>query len=214
MKKPTGTSGPFIVQVQPDGMATGSFAPISLPNGKAEIQLVIAERFIASMNKYLGTNFLSNPVPNPEDEFDFTVCSPRGIASLELMEVAPLAGPYETASHNYNACGFARSIFQGILEKSQRYAHEMANDLLLLIYVTHWAFALDELVIACLRHWCAKTPLAFTAVFSFQSLDEQDGTPRWISPWEPDPGEKDFDPDRFRGVTVHNLDPRNWVVRH
>jgi hypothetical protein len=215
MAKPVGTNGPFVVQVNPDGTVTGSFMPITMPGTKVEIEQCVADRFIASMDQHLAQAgerfFLSDPVASKENDFDFTVQSPRGDAFLELMEIAPLQGPYDTAPARYEVYGFARAIFQGILTKSERYPKQMTNDLFLLVYVTHWAFALGEPVIACLRYWCARTPLVFRAVFSFQSLDETEGTPGWLFPVPPDLVGS-FDPEKVRGATWLNLDPRKWSV--
>src|SRR5262249_33236914 len=197
------------------GTVTGSFVPPTMPETKVEIERCIADRFIASMNQYPAQAgerfFLSNPVTNQENDFDFTVQSSRGDAFLELMEIAPLRGPYDTAPPRYDVYGFARALFGGILSKSERYPKRMTNELFLLVYVTHWAFTLGEPVIGCLRYWCAKTPLAYRAVFSFQSLDEKEGTPQWIFPVPPDLL-GNFDPEKVRGATCLNLDPRKWSV--
>src|SRR5262249_40433937 len=105
MAKPIGNSGPYQVRVHPDGTVTGSFAAIALPNDKKKVEQAIVERFIASMNRQLakcGEQFLlSDPRQNAENDFDFTVKSPKGDAFLELMEIAPLKGPYDNAPPQY-----------------------------------------------------------------------------------------------------------------
>jgi hypothetical protein len=190
--------------------------PIALPKSKVEVERTVVERFIASMNRRLAKNgeqfFLSDPRQNAENDFDFTVTSPKGDAFLELMEIAPLMGPYDKAPPRYNVHEFAESIFRGILEKSQRYPERMEKELFLLCYVTHWTFILSRSAIACLRYWCARTPLAFRAVFSFQPLDDEDGEPTWLFPVPPNML-GDFDPEMIRNSTCLNLDSRKFEVQ-
>jgi len=215
MKKPTGTNGAFRIQINPDGTVSGSFMPITLPNSKAEVEQTIVNRFLASMNTHLKQAgerfFLSNPRINDENDFDFTVDSPRGIAFLELMEIAPLSGPYDKAPAQYNVYNFSKTIYQGITRKSKSYAQNMANDLFLLIYPTHWAFTPSRSAINCLRYWCASTSLAFRAVFYYQPLDEQEGAPHWIFPVPPELL-NNFNPEQVRDNVFINLDPRNWDI--
>jgi hypothetical protein len=87
----------------------------------------------------------------------------------------------------------------------------MKNDLFLLIYKTHWAFTLCEPVFACLRYWCASTPLAFRAVFYYHSINEHEGEPRWIFPVPPELI-NGFNPEHVRHDIWINLDPRKWNV--
>jgi hypothetical protein len=115
MKKPTGLNGTFRVQVNPDATVSGSFIPVNLPNSKSEVEQHIVNRFISSMNMHLEQGgerfFLSNPQFNKENDFDFIVDSPRGTAFLELMEIAPLDGPYDKAPTQYNVYDFSKAIF-------------------------------------------------------------------------------------------------------
>lgn len=215
MVKPTGTLGHFTVQNGPDGKVTGSFVTINLPKSKIEIERLTVDRFLSSMNLHLAQSgerfFLSNPVANEENDFDFTVQSTNGKAFLELMEIAPLHGPYDEAPNLLNIYDFSQVIFEGILHKSQRYPNNMTSDLFLLVYVTHWTFTLSDEVISCLRYWCARTNLVFRAVFSFQSFNDDSGTPNWIFPVPPDLL-ADFDPEKVQKTTVLNLDPRKFEV--
>src|SRR5574341_301989 len=135
MTKPTGISGSFRVQINPDGSASGSFVPVTLPKSKSEIEQQVADQFIKSMNVHPVQEkfFLSAPRLNQENDFDFTVDSPQGEAFLELMEIAPLKGPYQETPTHYNVYDFSKTIFQGILSKSQSYPQKMAKDLFLQI---------------------------------------------------------------------------------
>ena len=215
MTKPTGTSGSFHVQINPDGSASGSFVPVTFSKSKSEIEQQVADQFIKSMDAHPVQEkekfFLSAPRLNQENDFDFTVDSPQGEASLELMEIAPLKGSYKDAPTPYNVYDFSKTIFQGILSKSQSYPQKMAKDLFLLVYVTHWSFTLSKLVIACLRYWCASTPLAFRAIFYYAPRGNS-GLHDQIYPVSSEIL-NDFDPEKVRAEFCLNLDPRTWYVQ-
>ena len=122
MAKPTGVSGFFRAETDAQGQLSGRFVqtPYSAEKSEVEAQMVVA--FIASMNKLLVLSnesfFLSNPRQNKEDDFDFTVDSPTGPAYLELIEIAPLQGPYASSPHNYRPYDLAQAILNGIKSKS------------------------------------------------------------------------------------------------
>lgn len=174
MAKPTGTSGYFQAQMSVDGKVVGSFEAIPLSKEKTEVEKHMVERFIASMIKYFETTddrfFMADPQLNPQDDFDFTVASPNGPAYLELMEIAPLTGPYEQALAEYKPYDFGEAILSGILKKSSRYPKNIGRDIYLLLYVTHWSFALSDIAIACLRYWLRVCSRPFSAQCSRTSL--------------------------------------------
>jgi len=215
MAKPSGISGCCRVQVDSDGRVYGTFEQVPFASEKAELEAQMVSRFILSMNKGLAstgeTFILANPKQNDENHFDFTVDSPRGPSYLELMEIAPLRGPYEMVPSNYKPYDFARVILEGVRSKSGRYGTSHNRDLFLLLYVTHWAFALSDTTLACLRYWCARQQLGFRAIFSYQPLDEDEGVPGWIYPYPPDLLGS-FDPETVRDNVCINLDPRKFEV--
>ena len=215
MTKPTGVSGSFRVHVDADGDVSGSFEQIPFSAAKAVVEQQMAERFFASMNKHLaqsGDRFLlSEPQSNTENDFDFTVASPNGRAYFELMEVAPLHGPYEQAPSTYRPYKFAKAILSRILEKSRRYPKSTGRDLFLLLYVTHWSFVLSDSTIACLRYWLTVQPTVFRAIFSYQPLDADEGAPHWLFPIPPELIGA-FNPEQIRDSICINLDPRNAQV--
>jgi hypothetical protein len=212
MAKPTGVSGSFRVHVGIDGQVSGSFEWVPFLAIKAAVEQQMVERFIASMNKRLAQSgdwfFLSHPRGNAENDFDFTVTSPNGPAYLELMEIAPLCGPYEKAPHTYTPYEFGKVILTSILEKSGRYSRNAGRDLFLLLYVTHWSFTLSNSTIACLRYWLRAQPTLFRAIFSYQPLDSDEGASRWLFPIPPE-FVSDFDPEDIRENICINFDPRN-----
>lgn len=216
MSKPTGHKGAFHVQIGTGGQAVGAFEQIPFSKEKATVESEMVRAFFSSMNNRLSKTgekfFLSDPKSNEENDFDFTVASPRGPAYLELMEIAPLQGPYEKAPASYKPYEFAKPIFEGILEKSRRYPADMGRDLFLLLYVTHWTFALSDTVVACLRYWLLKQPTVFRAIFSYQPLDRQAGIPHWLFPV---PSELIglFDPEDIRENVCFNVDLRNAELK-
>lgn len=215
MAKPTGVSGYFGVQVGADGEVTGGFEQVPFSEEKTAVEERIVDRFLASTNKHLassGDRFIfSDPKGNPEADFDFTVTSANGPAYLELMEIAPLSGPYSDAPASYKPYEFGKAILSGIMKKSARYPKKLDRDLFLLTYVTHWTFALSESVIACLRYWLGIQPTVFRAIFSYEPLDAEEGVPRWLSPVPPELLGS-FDPERIRDNICLNLDPRKGQV--
>lgn len=215
MAKPTGISGYFGVQVGADGKLIGGFEKVPFPEEQTGIEKRIVDRFLASANKRLAPNgdrfLFSDPEKNPENDFDFTVMSANGPAYLELMEVAPLSGPYSDAPASYKPYEFGKAILSGIMKKSTRYPKNLDRELFLLVYVTHWTFALSENVIACLRYWLGVQPTVFHAIFSYEPLDAEEGVPRWLSPSSPELLGS-FDPEKIRDNICLNLDPRKGKI--
>jgi hypothetical protein len=213
--KPTGTSGFFRMQVDSDGRVVGSFEQIQFSAEKAAIEARIVDGFLASMNIHLkegaGKFFLENPRSNSQNDFDFTICTPRGPAYLELMEIAPLTGPYAEAPSKYRLYDLAKSILLGVLEKSNRYPKDAGQPIFLLLYVTHWAFGLSGRTIACLRYWLRAQPTNFGAVFAYEPIDQSEGLPHWLYPVPPELIGF-FDPEQFREYVCLNLNPKKWQV--
>lgn len=217
MGKPTGTSGFFRVQARSDGDVVGSFERIAFSQEKAAVELQTADRFIASMNMHRGKTgdrfFLANPSCNRENDFDLTVSTPQGPAYLELMEIAPLAGPYGRAPSKYKSYDLAKTILSGVFEKSDRYPDDAGRPIFLLLYVTHWAFALSDITIKCLRYWLKAQPTLFRAIFTYEPIDKNEGDSHWLCPVPPE-WIGSFDPEQFKDNLFLNLDPQKWQVVH
>jgi len=193
----------------------GSFEKTQFPEKKAAIEEHMVDRFIASMNMYLNRSrarfVLGNPVSSSENDFDFTVSTPRGPAYLEVMEIAPLIGPYGTAPSKYKSYDLAKSILSGVFEKSNRYPKDAGQPIFLLLYITHWAFALSDKTIACLRYWLRAQPTRFSAVFTYEPIDENEGVPHWLYPVPPELIGS-FDPEQCREYVCLNLNPQKWRI--
>jgi len=215
MAKPSGIDGFFRVGMNAQGQVTGGFEQIPFPREKSEIERQMVANFIASMNTHLSKSsdafIFWDPVQNEENDFDFTVETSHGPAYLELMEIAPLSGPYETASASYKPFEFANVILEGIKRKSERYPKTMDRDLFLLLYVTHWAFDLSNPTADCLRYWTAQTPHVFRAIFSYEPFDAHEGGPGWIFPFPPELLGT-FDPETIRDNICLILDPKKGQV--
>jgi hypothetical protein len=213
MGKPTGTSGFFRVQANPDGTIAGSFHQIAYSKQKAEVELETARAFVNSMNRELSkvgeVSLIQNPRINSEYDFDLTVSTSRGDAYLEMMEIQP-GLPYDQASNSHSPYDLARVLYDGIQNKSRHYAHP-GRKLFLLLYLTHWAFRLSNATLMCLRFWLARDKPVFDAIFSYQPFDSSEGDPRWLYPYPPELL-KDFDPEAVRHLRFLNLDPQKFIV--
>jgi hypothetical protein len=209
-KKPIGRSGYFRVT------ASGEAAPVEQlrPDEKAEIEKHIVDIFLRSHTYFTGEPFfLSNPRQNAEDDFDFTVTSPAGDAFLELMEIAPLSksgSGYEAAPPGYRAGDLATAITDRIFKKSKRYK-KPKRELFLLLYLTHWAFALGTATIQLIRYKLSKRRHVFNAVFYLAPLDNEVGVLHWLYPVPPD-FLFNFRPEDHENAFTLNLDYQKWQV--
>ena len=153
-----------------------------------------------------------NPRPNEENDFDFTVSTARGDAYLELMEVAPLAafgGSYEDAAAIHKAGELASSISKEIFRKSKRYRSK--RELFLLLYITHWSFALGQATIQLLRYKLKKQRHVFSAVFYLAPLDGEVGVIEWLYPVPPS-FLFNFKPEEHENAFTLNLDYQKWQI--
>lgn len=216
MPKPSGISGFFGVGFDEKGHISGRFEQTAFSPEKADIEKQMTVSFLAAMNKYCAspdeTFPLSNPKQNQENDLDFSIESPNGPAYLELMEIAPLKGPYKTAPPSYRPYDFAKAVLGGIHAKSRHYVGIQGRDLYLLLYVTHWAFTPSDSVLNCLRYWLARETHVFRGVFMFYMLDSLEGAPYFLFPFPPDPLAS-FDPEAIRDNVCLNLDPQKFELR-
>jgi len=211
MAKLTGISGHFRVSAQADGKLLGSFVQLPFSPGKAAIERQMAENFIASINALMirdgGERFmLKNPRATAENDFDFQLDPPSGTAALELMEIAPLTGPYAAAPASYRPYELARSILTAVHAKSRHYASTRGPDIYLLLYLTHWTFTLSLSTVRCLQYWLQRERTVFSAIFAYQPLDAHSGVPHWLFPIPPEILGT-FTPDDVARNSVINVDP-------
>lgn len=195
---------------------------VSLPETKAEIEQWVVTAFLRSGDLPINKPFLfdqplpiSEPQPNPEQDFDFTVTGLDGPAYLELKEIAPLDlfGPtFEKAPAMYNGYDLAQNIAGMILKKSKGYADPAPKALYLLVYVTHWSFSLSDTVVRLVQYELARHEHKFCGVFDFQPIDNEQGLVHRLYPVPPELLQG-FDPELFKDHKVLNLDYQKFTMK-
>jgi hypothetical protein len=216
MKKPIGQNGFFKVSVDETGTASGEFVSVAYPAQKDGQELVVATAFVQAMADGVHADGLAPLFTNleqstSENNFDFSVIVQDSPAYLELQEIAPLTGPYATAPAQYKPYDHAQHILAKIRAKAAKYPSDGGAPIFLLVYVTHWSFALSDTVIACLRVWLQQEATPFHAIFAFTPLPEAGGIAKWLAPVPPQliAG---FDPESVRDNTVLNVNPAGFVL--
>jgi hypothetical protein len=209
MAKPTGINGPLKIGVDADGMGAIEFEQVNFPSEKSDIERMVASAFVRCIGQMAGpggeTLQITDLVQNPEDDFDFTVTMPDGPAYLELMEAAPLHGPYKKAPAHYKPYDYASQVLAQIGEKAANYPSAGVRKIYLLVYITHWAFILSESTVNCLRHWLASLPSPFAGVFLYMPITATEGISQWLLPAPLPAG---FHPNQVINKVVTNGDPR------
>jgi hypothetical protein len=215
MKKPIGQNGFFKVSVEETSIASGEFVSIAYPAQKDGQELVVANAFVQAMADGVNADGLAtlftDLTPLTENHFDFSVTAQGSPAYLELQEIAPLTGPYASAPAQYKPYDHAQHILAKIREKAAKYPNDGGAPIFLLIYVTHWSFALSDTVIACLRVWLQQEVTPFRAIFAFTPLPEAGGIAKWLAPLPPEliAG---FDPESVRENFVLNVNSTGFVL--
>jgi hypothetical protein len=209
MAKPTGINGPLKIGVDADDQGSVEFQQVAFPSDKASIEQLIASAFVQCIAQMPGPDGASlqmrELVQNAEDDFDFSVTLPDGPAYLELMEAAPLQGPYKRAPARYKPYEYASKVLAQIGEKAASYPRAGVHRIYLLVYVTHFAFILSPSTINCLRYWLGSLPSPFAGVFLYMPITATEGIPEWLLPGELPAG---FHPNQVINAVVTNADPR------
>lgn len=203
--KPTGHIGPQTVRKTKTGI-TYSWDKIEFPKAKEEIEDYFCERFVEHM-KAKGASF-HKVQKNSENGIDYTLSLPGGEVSLELTEYVRIVGkgsPYLTESNvNLDMYCEAERLLAAVMKKSAHY-QPTGKPVHLLVYVTHWAFAVPDPSIALVKHWLLKQPPIFENVFLYMPLDEKEGVIRCLHPSTADYME--VDPESLRGKFAIIADP-------
>ena len=215
MKKPVGQNGFFKVTVDGAGTASGEFVSVAYPAQKDGQELVVATAFVQAMADGVHADGLpplfANLKPLGENHFDFSVTVQGTPAYLELQEIAPLAGPYATAPAQYKPYDHAQHILAKIRAKAAKYPNDGGAPIFLLVYVTHWSFALSATVIACLRVWLQQEATPFRAIFAFTPQPEAGGIVSWLATVPPEQI-AGFDPESVRDNIVLNVNPAEFEL--
>jgi hypothetical protein len=214
-RKPTGITGPVRLTAGPAGSGTVEFQQLQFPADKAATEKMVAEGFVSAIGAMPANSGqalkITDLVQNGENDFDFSLTI-EGVASyLELVEAAPLTGPYEKAPDKYSVYDFAQQVLAKIGDKAARYPKGGGGKpLYLLVYVTHWAFLFSDSVIQCLRYWLASLPSPFAGVFLYKPIKVTEGLTWWLYPAEIRPG---FHPSQMINAVVTNFDPRTMQAQ-
>ncbi len=202
-RKPAGEQGAIACSVQ-----TVNFEPVTLPDEKEAIELHFVRYFVqaAAQIGIFEPDLRQELVPNQTDDFDFTVTTSDGPLYIELLEIAPLCGPYEGASGMYDMYERARWVHGEVIKKSRRYQGATDRPIYLLSYTTHWAFVLSDTVIAAISTLFDREPPIFVSVFHLIHVD-----PKALSLTRLYPASDRatrIDPELLRDRVAINLNPK------
>ncbi|MDD5452473.1 MAG: hypothetical protein PHT49_11315 [Desulfovibrionales bacterium] len=179
-KKPTGTPYHFSVTVgtggPPQEMAKND---LQLPQDKAGIERLVATQFAADARDYdLPAKILAQPVQNEENDIDFTVETNLGPMGLELVEYAPVgkrgfAGPKPT---DFSPVERGRQVIGLIAKKNKKYRHyKKFPHLMLLIYVTDNAWALDHFTLRVIQFLARTANTVFDFITYYKPMVNTSG---------------------------------------
>jgi len=201
--KPTGQLG-FVALPARDGER--SYQAITWPNSKPDIERCILESALgaaaaAGLDLYELTQ---EPEQNPEQDYDFTLRTPRGREYLDLMEIVPqpwTRGPHDQAPSAYRVGDFADAIYQELIIKAKHYGGP-SYALHLLLYVTDWRLRPGPSLFGLLSHLCKEGAHGFRTIFYYCPDDERHGQLIKIFPQET----STFDAARARRIVTFQAD--------
>jgi len=204
-KKPVGTNGP--VSISENEI---EFQKLEYPKSKEAIEIAIVRSF--ADGNIPGGLQISSFYQQDQNDFDFKVESNCGDLYLELMEIAPLEhlhGSYANAPSEYKPYDFSKYIFDKAMGKSTRYGGSKVPRIVLLLYITDWAFVLSDSVICLLQFWMQNQAHSFLKVFVHQPIQEGFGISHLIYP-TPGVHWRKFDPESLKDNLVKNISPVQW----
>lgn len=147
---------------------------LHLPHDKGGIERVIATQFAAdARNCDLPAKIIAQPVQNDENDIDFSIETNLGSMGLELVEYAPVgklgfAGPKPT---EFSPIERAREVTELIAKKSEKYRHYQKHaHLMLLIYVTDNAWALDHFTLQAVQFLARTANTSFHFITYFKPM--------------------------------------------
>jgi hypothetical protein len=157
------------------------FVPIELPRSKPEIEEWILAAALSAAGKATLKlyDLTGEPVQNREQDFDFTLPTPRGAEFLDLVELAPLqalAGQYDNARSAYRIGDIAEQAYRPIRAKSHHYrAVNSPCTMHLLAYTTDWRLRLPKPAQNLIRFWLSTEPHGFRTISYFAPDSADDG---------------------------------------
>lgn len=205
-KKPTGQIGniSFCQATHP----TIEWKLIHFSECKDQIEEKIIDYFVTA-GTAAGFKILE-VTQNIENDIDFSLTLPGGNIDLELSEIVysiESGNPYQSRSNQINCVEFSRQIINLITKKSSKYSKNNIRPIDLLLYITHWAFLPNELVIRLAQHELNSIEHIFENVFLLIPLDQKNANLRPLYPSEnPLEGRSS---EEFQDSTYVNVDPEN-----
>jgi hypothetical protein len=155
-----------------------------LPEEKNAAETVVMEKFANLSGCADFLPLISNFEKFPTDHGpDFIIQEPSGQAYTELVEVAPLHGPYASANHCMNVGEYIDYAVDQVRTKIEKYvAKSEFRPLYLLMYVSHYGFSPDIPQTQALRR---QMQAIRNDVFKniYLLLFAHDGTPTAILMW-------------------------------
>jgi hypothetical protein len=208
-KKPTGQLGYVSAS-----LAGAEFIPIQFPQSKVDIEQYVVNAFLRSAGQS-GILFfdITGVHQNAIDDLDYRLDTNRGPKYLELMEIAPLEhlrGQHSSAPSSYNQYDFAQYIHKKAMGKSCKYTNSTAVPIMLLMYVTHWAFGVGPTTLALLQFWALQENHCFEWIYFYSPIDQTEGTATIIYP-SPRDHWRGFDPETYRNHQAYLFSPQKWI---
>jgi hypothetical protein len=205
-RKPTGITGSLRLESGKEP----AFQQVEFPKSKAEVERHIAESFAATPAD-LGFKIIRIS-SNSENDLDFQLETDGGRVYLELMEIAPLEltkGSYEEASNEYLIYEFVEAVRDKIVAKSKKYSSTKQPRIILLVYITHWAFNLGVQALCLLQYMLCHSDLCFEKIF-LHTPSSPEGMTELLYPspkefWRA----QGFDPEAYRGLRAFAIDLRS-----
>jgi len=99
-----------------------------------------------------------------------------------------------------------------IVAKSNHYTSSTDTGLILLLYVTHWHFKLNETTLKLLKYWTMHTRHCFEGIYYYSPAFKDGGVAKTIFPTSKDRW-IGFNPEKYRDVEAFPLDPKGFADR-
>lgn len=167
-KRPTGTIKRINVINTPTGMPVVLPDEVfAFPHNKEDAEEVAMQALFRELQYgYVQYKFESYCRHPKEDGPDFDIVWNGKDAHVELVELAPLKGPYETAQRVFTVEEMANALVRLVHKKNEKYKARGYFPLFLLIYITDDAFYVAEDVLLVVAHMLqVGSPHVFEAVF-------------------------------------------------
>ncbi|MFG1201729.1 hypothetical protein V5F29_04975 [Xanthobacter aminoxidans] len=168
-KKPKGTDG-FVILSSHNNV--GGPVEIQLSSNKREREIEIISMFQSSLERWDSKILrILDFKDNDESDYDFSVNTNDGPAFVELTEFAPSRGgsPYNNTDQIYNV-GDMADQFKSLVDKKNSHYSRGERNIILLVYHTHFAFAIERPLLDVIRFDINRQNTIFKYVYFFSPL--------------------------------------------